>query len=139
MNRFPSMGMKRLLAKHPKAERCVQIRIFNRAGDVVTVEGACTDEAAKEIFKHAVGPMLFTKSGDAAFDAAFATTGCQYGEDALENVRTGWDLRERVFQSPMYEPTFEEAWEKTGYHYGPIPLAQALLGWDLHAKHGKKK
>lgn len=57
MSRFPSMGMKALLAKHPKAERCVQIRIFNRDGDVIELEGPCTNEEAKAIVAHAFAPM----------------------------------------------------------------------------------
>ena len=41
-------------AKFPKAERMVQIRVFNHAGDTVTVEGPVTNEEAGLILRTAI-------------------------------------------------------------------------------------
>lgn len=55
--------------------------------------------------------------------------GRQYGEDALENVRAGWDLHEAEREGR----SFDEAWVRTRREYGRLELGQARLGWKLYA------
>lgn len=41
-------------------------------------------------------------------EEAFATLGYHYGEDAMANVRVGWDLRGNTVCGPAPEPTFTD-------------------------------
>lgn len=53
--RFPSQGMKRLLARFPDAKKLVQCRVFDREGNVVCVEGAVEDGVGMSILRAALG------------------------------------------------------------------------------------
>jgi hypothetical protein len=55
MGKFPSKGMRAMLAEFPDAERIVQLRIFQRDGGMLSVEGPITADEAKTIFGAAVG------------------------------------------------------------------------------------
>lgn len=59
--RFPAKGMKALLAKFPKAEKLVQLRIFDREGNVLCLEGPITADEASAIARRALG---LPKAGD---------------------------------------------------------------------------
>jgi hypothetical protein len=62
------------------------------------------------------------------FDTAWATTGCQYGPEALGQVRFGWQLR-----ADASATTFIDAFAATGRLWDEDSRENAAVGWDLRA------
>lgn len=52
-DRFPSMGMKAMLARFPRATHCVQMRVFSRDA-VVSFEGPATKAHAQLVLDTAL-------------------------------------------------------------------------------------
>ena len=54
MSRFPT-GMRALLAKYPEASHVVQLRVFDRDGNVVAFEGPVSVGEAQVILQRVFG------------------------------------------------------------------------------------
>jgi hypothetical protein len=45
------------------------------------------------------GKEVYGEPDEVNFESAWKSLGYQYGEDALSNVRVGWDLRESILRN----------------------------------------
>jgi hypothetical protein len=77
--------------------------------------------------------------GDVSFVEAWEKTGNHFGVDALEDVRTGWDLRKRTIANIDNHgtETFDLIWSRQGCDYGPSALDRVQQGWELHIKYAE--